>query len=93
MRKLVALSRVARLACMAMGVSASPVIAQPSGGLAPIPGCDIKVARHLVRGSLEYIDAETELGSGLTTRTLRWRRCGLRRGRLRRGGRIGLRYA
>jgi len=33
------------------------------------------------------------LGSGLTTRTLRWRRCGLRRGRLRRGGRIGLRYA
>ena len=33
------------------------------------------------------------LGSGLTTRTLRWRRCGLRRGRLRRGSRIGLRYA
>ena len=33
------------------------------------------------------------LGSGLTTRTQRRRRCGLRRGRLRRGGRIGLRYA
>jgi hypothetical protein len=61
MRRLIALSRVARLACMVMGVAASPVIAQPSGGLAPIPGCNINVERHLARGSLEYIDAETEL--------------------------------
>jgi hypothetical protein len=34
-----------------------------------------------------------QLGSGLTTRMLRWRQCGLRRGRLRRDGRIGLRCA
>ena len=61
MRRFIALSCVARLACMAMGLATSPVIAQPSGGLPPIPGCDLKVERHLARGSLEYIDAETEL--------------------------------
>ena len=61
MRRLIALSCVARLACVAMGLAVSPVVAQPSGGLPPIPGCDLKVERHLARGSLEYIDAETEL--------------------------------
>ena len=38
-------------------------------------------------------DKLVTLGSGLTTRMLRWRQCGLRRGRLRRDGRIGLRCA
>jgi len=53
-------SRIASLAFLA-GLWVSPVFAQTNGGASPIPGCDINVERHLARGSLEYIDRETEL--------------------------------
>jgi hypothetical protein len=60
MKNLLALSRIALLACL-VAVWASPVFAQAHGGASPMPGCDINVERHLARGSLEYIDRETEL--------------------------------